>query len=197
MNKQLTHEFTQIKNKANILAAFNGTSGPVGEVTLNCTSFRVVEAYSTMFGFGVTDTTMNGLRSLFSTPQVIPTQELGILKLNGQPNSNGIEHLNISLNLDNVSAVGVMFPRRSNDRTVYHNIMYRNFHVSIDGRNYPDQPVTTLDARFYQCQLVNGELYGCCEVTNEYENSLTQSKNASDPNSIGDSTSFMVNVALE
>jgi hypothetical protein len=96
-----------------------------------------------------------------------------------------------------------MFPRHPSDRTVFENIMYSNVQCTILNKNYPDEAVTTLGARFLQLQLVASELDGSIEPTQEYETSLTEEKN--DPNSPNtrrdnstfDNTSFMLNIQLE
>jgi hypothetical protein len=94
-----------------------------------------------------------------------------------------------------------MFPKYPNERTVFDNIMYTNLQTTIAGRNYPDEPVQTLGARFFKQQLIASELDGSIEPTQEYVASLTESLN--DGNGprwvgrLGDNTSFMFNIQLE
>jgi hypothetical protein len=79
--------------------------------------------------------------------------------------------------------------------------MYTNLQVTIAGRNYPDEPVETLGARFFKQQLIASELDGSIEPTKEYVASITESLNKTDGTrtrgSVEDNTSFMFNVQLE
>jgi hypothetical protein len=102
-----------------------------------------------------------------------------------------------------------MFPRNPNDRTIFENIMYKNVQVTIKNRNYPDEPITTVGARFLQLELVASELDGAIEPTAELERSLTEEKNIPEDyyieaqrfkrrtNTSGDATCFMLNIQLE
>jgi len=88
LNSMYHHEFTQAGNTANIITNFtvstiniNGedidkvscTSGPV---TLYIHGLTVQRLTSTMYGFGVSDAAFNRIVSQFSTPTIIPSQQL-------------------------------------------------------------------------------------------------------------------------
>jgi hypothetical protein len=94
-----------------------------------------------------------------------------------------------------------MFPKHSNARTCFENIMYKNLQCTIGNKNYPDEPVQTQGARFLQGQLVAAELDGIIEPSTEYQISLTKPKNDKDGKRLSgsstDCTSFMFNVQLE
>jgi hypothetical protein len=97
-----------------------------------------------------------------------------------------------------------MFPRNPNDRTVFENIMYKGVQATIMNKNDPDEPITTVGARFLQLQMVASELDGPIEPTAEYERSLSEEKNYDEANgrkrrvnTTADGSSFMLNIQLE
>ena len=59
--------------------------------------------------------------------------------------------------LFNTTSITVVFPKHTNDYTCFDNPIYHNVQLTINGQNYPDEPVSTLGARFLQYQLVASE----------------------------------------
>jgi hypothetical protein len=209
---QIKHGFTQIGNASRIVtnclsslsvpSVETGDGKGFGMGTLHCYSMKIVRCNSTIMGFKIIDSSKDRIRNFFSTPRYIPSQKLDYFAFPHQPNQSGINS-SINAPLTNCSFISFMFPRNSNDKTVFENIMYHDIQVTIQNRNYPDESVTSIGARFLQLQLVASELDGSIEPTAEYERSLTEEKNRNNEarerkvNSTGDTTSFMLNIQLE
>jgi hypothetical protein len=94
-----------------------------------------------------------------------------------------------------------MFPKYDNDYTVFENPVYNNMQLTINGKNMPDEVVSSQGARFLQHQLIAGDLSGGLECTKEFEDSIVMAKNTSSgnryANSLSDGTSFMWNIQCE
>ena len=94
-----------------------------------------------------------------------------------------------------------MFPKYDNDYTVFENPVYNNLQLTVNGKNMPDEVVSSQGARFLQQQLIAGDLSGGLECTKEFEDSIVMAKNTSSGNryhnSLSDGTSFMWNVQCE
>jgi hypothetical protein len=201
---QIKHGFTQIGNPSRIVQtpeSFNGAiPSTVKDCTLHCQSLKVVRCNSTIMGFKIQDSSKTRIQNFFQQTRYLPSQKLDYYAFPHQANQSGINS-SINAPLVNCSFISFMFPRNPNDKTVFENIMYKNVQVSLRNRNYPDEPITTVGARFLQLQLVASELDGPIEPTSEYERSLTELKNRDNDerktNSTADASSFMLNIQLE
>ena len=197
------HQFTQIGNESKI-AALKIDSGNVTTttkaVTLSCHGLTVTSCKSNMFGFGVKESTLQAIASMFSEPVSIPSQQLDYNAFPLAPTRAGVQST-INAPLNNTTSISVMFPKHSNDYTCFDNPIYHNVQLTINGQNYPDEPVSTLGARFLQYQLVASELDGGIQCTKEFEDSLTMDRNKADggkyKNTLSDASSFMLNIQTE
>ena len=198
------HQFTQIGNESKI-AALKIDSGNVTSttkaVTLSCHGLTVTSCKSNMFGFGVKESTLQAIASMFSEPISIPSQQLDYNAFPLAPTMAGVQST-INAPLNNTTSISVMFPKHSNDYTCFDNPIYHNVQLTINGQNYPDEPISTLGARFLQYQLVASELDGGIQCTKEYEDSLTMIKNNETTgkrfkNTLSDASSFMINIQTE
>ena len=197
------HQFTQIGNESKI-AALKIASGNVTTttkaVTLSCHGLTVTSCKSNMFGFGVKESTLQAIASMFSEPVSIPSQQLDYNAFPLAPTRAGVQST-INAPLNNTTSISVMFPKHSNDYTCFDNPIYHNVQLTINGQNYPDEPVSTLGARFLQYQLVASELDGGIQCTKEFEDSLTMDRNKADggkyKNTLSDASSFMLNIQTE
>ena len=68
--------------------------------------------------------------------------------------------------------------------------------ITFNGKNFPDEPVSTQGARFLQYQLIASDLAGGLQTTQEYEDSIIMARNDSSgiryKNCLSDGTSFML-----
>ena len=200
-----THGFTQINNDCKI-AALNiaKETGVVTStsksITLSCYGLTVTSCKSNMFGFGVKESTLQAIASMFSEPVAIPSQQLDYNAFPLAATKSGIQST-INMPLFNTTSITVVFPKHTNDYTCFDNPIYHNVQLTINGQNYPDEPVSTLGARFLQYQLVASELDGGIQCTKEFEDSLTMVKNKDDgtkfKNTLSDASSFMLNIQTE
>jgi hypothetical protein len=159
-----------------------------------------------MFGFDVATSSKQRIREFFSVPRFMPSQQLDFYSFPHQPSTTDIQ-TSLNAPLLNPSMISFMFPNRSQDRTCFHNPQY-TIQATVNGKNYPDESVSTVGARFYQQQLIALDLDGAIEHTTEYTSSLSELRNAGvidESNGGGarvyvfphDNTSFMLNVQLE
>ena len=197
------HQFTQIGNESKIAAlkiASGNVTSTTKAVTLSCHGLTVTSCKSNMFGFGVKESTLQAIASMFSEPVSIPSQQLDYNAFPLAPTRAGVQST-INAPLNNTTSISVMFPKHSNDYTCFDNPIYHNVQLTINGQNYPDEPISTLGARFLQYQLVASELDGGIQCTKEFEDSLTMPKNKDDgtryKNTLSDASSFMLNIQTE
>ena len=198
------HAFTQINNGAIIINSFARSDGKItttkGAALLQCVGMSILSLKSNMYGFCVAPQTLEEITNIFSTPQIIPSQQLDYNAFPISPSAAGIQST-INLPLSNVSCVSVVFPKHANDYTVMENPIYSNLQLTINGKNMPDEVVDSLGARFLQQQLIASDLSGGLEATKEFEDSMVMVKNTPSgtryANSLSDATSFIWNVQTE
>ena len=79
--------------------------------------------------------------------------------------------------------------------------IYDNVQLTVNGRNLPDEVVSTQGARFLQYQLIASDLSCGLQCTKEYEDSIVMAKNDKNStcyiNGLSDATSFMFNIQCE
>ena len=198
------HGFTQIGNDSKIAALNVGSDKSITptteSITLSCLGLTVTSCKSNMFGFGVKESTLQAIASMFSEPVSIPSQQLDYNAFPTAPTAAGVQGT-MNSPLSNITSITVVFPKHANDYTCFDNPIYHNLQLTINGKNYPDEPVSTLGARFLQYQLVASELDGGIQCTKEFEDSLTMPKNKDDgtryKNTLSDASSFMLNIQTE
>ena len=153
-----------------------------------------------MYGFNVKSTTLDKIAQLFSTPQIIPSQQLDYNAFPIAATSAGIQST-INMPVCNCTCISIMFPKHDNDYTVFENPIYNNLQLTINGKNMPDEVVSSQGARFLQHQLIAGDLSGGLECTKEFEDSIVMAKNTNSgnryANCLSDGTCFMWNVQCE
>ena len=198
------HGFTQIGNDSKIAALNVGSDKSIipttESITLSCLGLTVTACKSNMFGFGVKESTLQAIEQMFSEPVSIPSQQLDYNAFPTAPTAAGVQGT-MNSPLSNITSITVVFPKHANDYTCFDNPIYHNLQLTINGKNYPDEPVSTLGARFLQYQLVASELDGGIQCTKEFEDSLTMPKNKDDgtryKNTLSDASSFMLNIQTE
>lgn len=208
----IRHAFTQIGNDAEIINSFKYVVNTVGDteiksveatkgqVKLICNQLTVKSLKSNMFGFNVVSSTLAHIAQIFSTPQIIPAQQLDYNAFPISATGGGIQST-INMPVTNCSCISIMFPKHDNDFTVFENPIYQNLQLTVNGKNMPDEVVDSTGARFLQQQLIASDLDGGLECTKEYEDSIVMAKNTDAgvryQNSLSDGTSFMWNVQCE
>ena len=198
------HGFTQIGNESKIAALNVGSDKSITptteSITLSCLGLTVTSCKSNMFGFCVKEHSLQSIAQMLSRPLPIPSQQLDYNAFPLAATRSGIQST-INMPLFNTTSITVVFPKHANDYTCFDNPIYHNVQLTINGQNYPDEPVSTLGARFLQYQLVASELDGGIQCTKEFEDSLTMDRNKSDggkyKNTLSDASSFMLNIQTE
>ena len=210
MSAMFKHAFTQINNNADIINSFTeGESGVEGvpKITVGksscgllCTGMEIRSLKSNMYGFNVTSESLAKIAQLFSTPQIIPSQQLDYNAFPIAATPSGIQST-INMPVTNTTCISILFPKYDNDYTVFENPIYNNLQLTVNGRNMPDEVVSSQGARFLQQQLIASDLSGGLECTKEFEDSIVMAKNTTDGtrynNCLSDGTSFMWNVQAE
>ncbi len=198
------HGFTQIGNESKIAALNVGSDKSITptteSITLSCLGLTVTSCKSNMFGFCVKEHSLQSIAQMLSRPLPIPSQQLDYNAFPLAATRSGIQST-INMPLFNTTSITVVFPKHANDYTCFDNPIYHNVQLTINGQNYPDEPVSTLGARFLQYQLVASELDGGIQCTKEFEDSLTMDRNKADggkyKNTLSDASSFMLNIQTE
>ena len=210
LSAMFKHAFTQIDNSAEIINSFvEGASGvdgvaqitaDKGACTLQCVGMEIRSLKSNMYGFNITPESLSRVNALFSQPQIIPSQQLDYNAFPIAATSAGIQST-INMPVCNCTCISIMFPKYDNDYTVFENPVYNNLQLTVNGKNMPDEVVSSQGARFLQQQLIASDLSGGLECTKEFEDSIVMAKNTSSgnryANSLSDGTSFMWNVQCE
>jgi hypothetical protein len=208
VSAMIKHGFTQINNAATIANKMvKETKNDIDTITfdkssclLQCTGMTITSLKSNMYGFNVNSAALNKISQIFSTPQIIPSQQLDYNAFPISATAAGIQST-INMPVSNTTCISIMFPKHDNDYTVFENPVYNNLQLTINGRNIPDEVVSSQGARFLQQQLIASDLAGGLECTQEFENSIVMVKNADDgtrySNALSDATSFMWNVQCE
>ena len=198
------HGFTQIGNESKIAALNVGSDKSITptteSITLSCLGLTVTSCKSNMFGFCVKEHSLQSIAQMLSRPLPIPSKQLDYNAFPLAATRSGIQST-INMPLFNTTSITVVFPKHANDYTCFDNPIYHNVQLTINGQNYPDEPVSTLGARFLQYQLVASELDGGIQCTKEFEDSLTMDRNKADggkyKNTLSDASSFMLNIQTE
>ena len=153
-----------------------------------------------MCGFGVCQQSLTEIMDVLKEGIVIPTQYLTYDSFPDSAKERGIKST-VRATLSNVTNISVVFPKHANDITVMENPMYENLQLRIDNKPFPDKTLSTIGAEFLQMQLIASDLDGPIRCTQEFEDSYTQAKNATDgtryKNTLRDATRFMWNLQLE
>ena len=161
----------------------------------------ITSCKSNMQGFGVCEATRTGIENILREGLIIPSQKVDYHAFPIAPASNGIKST-LNIPLINVTNMSIMFPKHHNDLTVFENPVYQNCFLNIGGKNFPDENVSTIGARFFENQLTAGDLDAITlSCTKEFEDSMTMPKNDANgvryKNTISDATSFVFNIQTE
>lgn len=169
--------------------------------TLTCNRMTITLCKSNMQGFGVCDATKDRITDILREGIVIPSQKVDYHSFPLAAASNGIKST-LNIPLINVSDMCLMFPKHHNDLTVFENPVYQNCYLNIGGKNFPDENVSTIGARFFEQQLTANDLDAITlTCTKEFEDSMTMPKNDSNgnryKNTLSDASSFIFTVQTE
>ena len=169
--------------------------------TLTVNRMTITLCKSNMQGYGVCEATRAGIESILREGLIIPSQKVDYHAFPIAAASNGIKST-LNIPLINVTSMSLLFPKHHNDLTVFENPVYQNCYLNIGGKNFPDENVSTIGARFFESQLTAGDLDSITlQCTKEFEDSFTMPKNDVDgnryKNTLSDATSFVFNVQTE
>ena len=169
--------------------------------TLNVTRMTITMCKSNMEGFGVCEATIRGIKSILEQGIIIPSQKVDYNSFPIPPAGSGIKS-SLNMPLNNVTTFSIMFPKHDNDFTVFENPIYQNCHLTIAGKNFPDEDVSTIGSRFFERQLAAGDLDAISlQCTKEFEDSMTMPKNDANgvryKNTLSDASSFVFNIQTE
>ena len=173
----------------------------VQPATLSCNRMTITLCKSNMQGYGVCEATRNGIANILREGIIIPSQKVDYHSFPLAAAQNGIKST-LNLPLINITNMCLMFPKHHNDLTVFENPIYQNCFLNIDGKNFPDENVSTIGARFFEQQLTANDLDSITmSCTKEFEDSMTMPKNDSNgnryKNSLSDATSFIFSIQTE
>ena len=173
----------------------------VQPATLSCNRMTITLCKSNMQGYGVCEETKYGIENILREGIIIPSQKVEYQAFPLAAASNGVKST-LNIPLINITNMCLMFPKHHNDLTVFENPVYQNCFLNIDGKNFPDENVSTIGARFFEQQLTANDLDSITmSCTKEFEDSMTMPKNDAEGNrynnSLSDATSFIFNIQTE
>ena len=171
------------------------------KAVLTCNQMTITLCKSNMQGYGVCEATRQGIEDILREGIIIPSQKVDYHAFPIAAAQNGIKST-LNIPLINVTTMSVLFPKHHNDLTVFENPVYQNCYLNIGGKNFPDENVDTIGARFFENQLTAGDLDAITlQCTKEFEDSFTMPKNNSEgtryKNTLSDATSFVFNIQTE
>ena len=171
------------------------------KATLTVNRMTITLCKSNMQGYGVCESTRRGIENILREGIIIPSQKVDYHSFPIAPAANGIKST-LNIPLINVTTMSIMFPKHHNDLTVFENPVYQNCYLNIGGKNFPDENVSTIGARFFENQLTAGDLDAIAlQCTKEFEDSMTMPKNDANgvryKNTLSDASSFVFNIQTE
>jgi hypothetical protein len=112
-----------------------------------------------VYGFGVNRTTQNAIRSMYSgVIDYIPAQQFQLETIDNVTSDAAVfRTTSISVNL--VEMFDIVFPKHSNDYTVFENSTLKNFPCQINGgTRYPEEKMTTLSPKLVKMVTTTAEI---------------------------------------
>ena len=178
-----TREFEQIGQPTNLITSITKKDDTTLTVktqsfNIHVVTMKITEDKFIVPGYGVIESTARVIPTLFNRrdPFMIPAQQTDVRTLNqGCVTNSGIVS-DFTYALHNVTDIVAVFPMRQAQRTVFRNPMVRNLQITIDGRNFPDNAMSTVGDIFFTRMLQASDLDGVNECTEEYEDSLTRDR---------------------
>jgi hypothetical protein len=166
------------------------------DITVNPTDMIVEQCWVTVCGFQLSQKTNQELRDYYAVnPMVIPSEYIRWYRFSTAPTSAGINCV-ISLAMNNVSEIILLFPRSGTDLTCFYNPMLRDINLSFMNRKFPERGGSQTNTyEFYRMQQEACNLDGWLQPTESYENSHLRPPFARAPyrdRSTSDNGSFMM-----
>ncbi len=198
---RILSKIDSVSNKKSTLLATLKETYSSQPATLTVNRMTITLCKSNMQGFGVCEATRHGIENILKEGIIIPSQKVDYHSFPIAPAANGIKST-LNIPLINVTTLSIMFPKHHNDLTVFENPVYQNCYLNIGGKNFPDENVSTIGARFFEEQLTAGDLDAITlSCTKEFEDSMTMPKNDANgvryKNTLSDATSFVFNIQAE
>ena len=168
---------------------------------LTCSDLTIKKCLTNCAGFGIKPDVMTGILDGMHEPVIIPAQELSRFQFEGRA-GDGTLTMSKSIPLRNATNITIMFPKHTNDCTVFQNVMYNDVRLMVNKKLYPETSFdNTYDGRFVQYQLMANELDDL-EPTDEFLESISRPLNNPETGARlittpFDNTSFGINFQLE
>jgi hypothetical protein len=158
----------------------------------------------TQHGYNVNPSCLEVLRKLYAEPQYIRsiflTYEPFPTRLDFQGNGTYGFNSTKTLSARYFRNLAVFFPLTGQNRVVFPRIALQNLQLEIDGRKYPEDPISVSDLRLYRMTRLASHL-----EDERFSKSLVRSLTAEThdstgtihPRTLGDQTGFCVVIPLE
>ena len=171
------------------------------KATLTCNRMTITLCKSNMQGYGICEKSRAGITEILREGIIIPSQKVEFHSFPMAASTNGIKST-LNIPLVNVTSMNLMFPKHHNDLTIFENPVYQSCYLNIGGKNFPDENLSTIGARFFESQLTANDLDAInITCTKEFEDSMTMPRNDASgkryKNTLSDATSFIFNVQTE
>ncbi|KAH7820932.1 uncharacterized protein MONOS_9166 [Monocercomonoides exilis] len=172
----------------------------IPEFTPTVTFCQTKDCEISIAGYSVSSQCLTNLVEYFSShPFVVPSQRIETKRLGSAPTPSGFQQCHDNLCFNHVMSTVTQFQKDTRHWTSFDNPQYKELQLYIGDRRFPEKPLNTTDATFFQMMLNASDLDSLFPATEEYEESLTSVKNnASEvffPTT--DDTSFMFTTQCE
>ncbi|KAA6372691.1 MAG: hypothetical protein EZS28_031782 [Streblomastix strix] len=171
----------------------------VTPMALSIKNYVVIKVTAYMSNYKVTDGCLQKVREFYGNrPFIIPSQRVEARSFPISATTTG-KRTSKNIPISHVTDLCLLFPKDARATTCYENLCYHNMQVTTCGRNFSDMPMNILDQQFFQMQLNANNLDLLFEITDEFEDALTTSRNIASRrlNSHTDLTSFMITLQCE
>jgi len=198
------HQIGDAGNIVDYIDVAGAKTATQARVTPIVTSFTVTHFKCQHMGFGVTPQTFDAMSSyLKSSPILLPAQQLQYFAYSTTPDASSL-NASMQIPFENVETLTLMFPAKTQQRTVFTNPCIRNLQLNIDDKLFPPTAVSTvtdIDPEFLVYQLNASDLDGVIEPTKSFIQSIVMPRHNSSGtryvNTSFDNTDFMCDFSFE
>jgi hypothetical protein len=155
-------------------------------------------------GYNVSPGSLQALKALYAQPQYIRslflTYEPFVSRLDFSGNGSYAFNATKTISAKYFRALALFFPMTGTNRVVFPRIALQNLQLELDGRKYPEDPISVDDMRLYRMTRLAAHM-GDEPFSKSFTRSLTAETHDSSgtihPRTLGDQTGFCVVIPLE
>jgi hypothetical protein len=126
----------------------------IRDFSISCTSMEISKCYAILSGYNYTEECHAELVDFFSNnPFLVMSQKISVATFSSSPTSAGISALTCQTAINLATQAAIFFPFSAKHLTVFPNIQYQGFQVTVGSQRYPETPISTVGPDFTEQQL--------------------------------------------